>query len=74
MLEHARIAQLSSLTVLALECCFPVVLLSPTLCMIVLPVMLIFHLGNAWLFGLNRFVFAWLAAYPALVYCSLARA
>jgi hypothetical protein len=27
-----------------------------------------FHLVNAWVFGLNRFFFAWLAAYPAVVY------
>jgi hypothetical protein len=31
---------------------------------------LCFHLG-AWLvFGLNRFVFVWAAAYPALLWCS----
>ena len=29
-----------------------------------------FHLANVYAFGLNRFLFAWLAAYPALYYCS----
>jgi hypothetical protein len=27
---------------------------------------LVFHAGNAYVFGLNRFFFAWLAAYPAI--------
>jgi hypothetical protein len=31
---------------------------------------LCFHLGTWLLFGLNRFVFAWAAAYPALWWCS----
>ena len=28
----------------------------------------LFHLGNALLFGLNRFFWIWLAAYPALLW------
>lgn len=27
---------------------------------------ILFHLGNYWMFGLNRFFWAWLAAYPAV--------
>jgi hypothetical protein len=30
---------------------------------------LIFHLVNIFIFGLNRFFFAWLASYPCLLYC-----
>ena len=29
-----------------------------------------FHLVNFYAFGLNRFLFAWAAAYPALYFCS----
>ncbi len=32
---------------------------------------ILFHLLNAVILGLNTFVFAWLATYPALVYCRL---
>jgi hypothetical protein len=32
---------------------------------------LLFHLLNAVILGLNTFVFAWLATYPALIYCRL---
>lgn len=28
----------------------------------------IFHLGNFYFLGLNRFVFTWIASYPALIY------
>lgn len=33
-----------------------------------LSIALVFHLLNAWFLGLNRFVLAWLAAYPALIW------
>jgi hypothetical protein len=65
-----RSARPLSWLVLALECGFPLVLVSPQLARVILPVMLVFHVGNAWVFGLNRFFFAWLAAYPALWACS----
>jgi len=34
--------------------------------MIALAIGAAFHLANAFAFGLNRFLWAWLAAYPAL--------
>jgi hypothetical protein len=30
---------------------------------------LLFHLVNIYIFGLNRFFFAWLASYPCLLFC-----
>lgn len=48
--------------------------LSPTHPRLALGFMLVgfvFHVLNAYVFGLNRFVFAWIAAYPALYWVTL---
>ncbi|MGB7183885.1 MAG: HTTM domain-containing protein [Burkholderiaceae bacterium] len=54
--------------VMLFELAFPLVLVSKTALWIGLSVALVFHLANAVLFGLNRFVWAWLAAYPSLIW------
>jgi len=59
---------LMSWCVILFEICFPLVLISPILLMIGLSIAALFHLTNALLFGLNRFFWIWLAAYPALVW------
>ena len=53
---------------LAFECAFPLALVRPTACAVLLAIGLGFHAVNAVAFGLNRFLWAWLAAYPALVF------
>jgi hypothetical protein len=63
-------AKLISWTIIVLECAFPLSWCSPHLCVFFLSLALIFHLLNFWVFGLNRFVFAWLSAYPALYFWS----
>lgn len=63
-------AALVSWAVLAFECTFPLALKDPRLCLGFLGVGLCFHLGNAWTLGLNRFFYAWAAAYPAVFFCS----
>ena len=67
--ERARLA-LSSWSVLGFECGFPLAWSGPRACALLLGMGLCFHLGAWLLFGLNRFVFAWAAAYPALYWCS----
>ena len=52
------------------ECLFPVVWLLPSLTVLFLGVGALFHLGIFFSFGLNRFVFAWLASYPALYFAT----
>ena len=59
-----------SFSVLAFECSFPLAWSGPSVCAAYVAVGLCFHLGTWLLFGLNRFVFAWGAAYPALWWCS----
>lgn len=53
---------------LIFEAAFPLALLHPLALRAALAAALTFHLVNACVFGLNRFVWAWLAAYPLLVW------
>jgi len=57
---------LASWGLILFECAFPLALLNSTLCLAFLGAALTFHLLNFYAFGLNRFVFAWLASYPAI--------
>lgn len=50
------------------ELLFPLALLHSTILIIALIFTGIFHVVNAVLFGLNRFVWSWLAAYPSLIW------
>lgn len=45
------------------ECLFPLSFFAPSAFVVIA---VAFHLANVYVFGLNRFFFAWLAAYPAL--------
>lgn len=56
--------------VMAFECAIPLAVTRPLACAAYLVVALGFHIGNAWAFGLNRFVLAWAASWPALLYVS----
>lgn len=53
---------------LAFELLFPLCLLHPATLKAGLAVAFVFHVGNALILGLNRFVWVWLAAYPAVVW------
>ena len=61
---------LSSWAVLGFECSFPLAWSGPRAAALLVGMGLCFHLGAWLLFGLNRFVFVWAAAYPALCWCS----
>ena len=54
--------------VIILEISFPLALLHSGVLNAALVVMGCFHLANACLFGLNRFLWIWLAAYPSLIW------
>lgn len=56
--------------VLAFECGFPLAWSGPRAGAVFIGLGLCFHVGTWLLFGLNRFVFAWAAAYPALWWSS----
>ncbi|MET0341899.1 MAG: HTTM domain-containing protein [Polyangiales bacterium] len=62
------VARTASWAVIALECGFPLALLDARACAVLLALGAGFHVANAYVLGLNRFLWAWLAAYPALAY------
>ena len=56
--------------VIAWQLTSPLSLSSKTTCVAFCAVGVVFHVGNFVVFGLNRFVFAWLSTYPALICCA----
>ncbi len=66
--RRPRLLRLASWGVIGFELGFPLVLISVWSVAAGLIVALTFHIANAALFGLNRFVWAWLAAFPALIW------
>jgi hypothetical protein len=64
------VARLAAIALLLFECGFPLSLVGSRIAVPLLACGALFHWGNALAFGLNRFLFAWLAAYPALLYFS----
>lgn len=61
-------------TMLTFEAAFPLALVHPLALRAALAAALTFHLVNACVFGLNRFVWAWLAGYPLLIWFQQAAA
>lgn len=66
--ERPRLLLFMSWAVMLFELCFPLCMLSRHALMAGLGIAAIFHFANACLFGLNRFFWCWLAAYPSLVW------
>lgn len=68
--DKKSIAVILSWLLFLFELGFPIALLSPNISLVFLILAVAFHVGNFYIFGLNRFVFAWMACYPALYFCS----
>jgi hypothetical protein len=52
------------------EILFPFSLLDPRLAVVFCAVAALFHFLVFWFFGLNRFFWAWLCSFPAIIWCS----
>lgn len=52
------------------ECSFPLVLAGPAWAIAWCLCAAVFHFLVFWHFGLNRFFWAWVASFPAIIYCS----
>lgn len=63
-----RLLFVMSWAVMLFELSFPLTLLTQTTLIIGLVTAVIFHLANAFLFGLNRFFWCWLTAYPSILW------
>ncbi|PXY36319.1 hypothetical protein [Prauserella flavalba] len=71
--DRPRVARALGQATIAGEMLFPLVLVAPKpVARALLGVGASFHAGNAVFMGLNRFVWAFLGTYPAIVYCSRA--
>ncbi len=68
--DNKIISIILSWAIIIFEVGFVLALLNPLLCVGFIMFALAFHLANFYFFGLNRFIFAWLACYPALLFCS----
>lgn len=66
LLARPGVAVGASWAILLFECSFPYALYGERVCLVYLVLGACFHLANAWLFGLNRFLLCWLAVYPVL--------
>jgi hypothetical protein len=66
--QSRRILFYMSWAVIVFEMLFPLALLSATSLYIALIIAAAFHFSNACLFGLNRFFWIWLAAYPSIIW------
>lgn len=53
------------------EGCFPLALIDVRLAWLMCASAVVFHFLVFWYFGLNRFFWAWLATFPAILYCAL---
>lgn len=65
---YPRLLRGLSWAVILLEILFPLALISAPTLIIALCLTASFHLANACMFGLNRFFWIWLAAYPSLLW------
>ena len=66
--EWPRLLWLMSWSVILFELFFPISLMSQTTLVTGLIIAATFHLANACLFGLNRFFWIWLTAYPSVLW------
>ena len=66
--NSSRLLFIMSWAVIIFELVFPVSLLSATSLGMALFIAAIFHFTNACLFGLNRFFWVWITAYPSIIW------
>jgi uncharacterized membrane protein YphA (DoxX/SURF4 family) len=66
--KRPQLLWLMSWAVMLFELLFPLALLSKETLICGLVIATLFHLANACLFGLNRFLWIWIAAYPSVLW------
>jgi len=70
LLRNAHLAALGSWTFILWECAAPLALLDARLAVVFCAIATFFHFLVFWFFGLNRFFWAWMASFPAIVWCA----
>lgn len=66
--HRPRLLFCASWSVMLFEILFPLSILNGRLLVLALGVAIAFHAANAFLFGLNRFVWFWIASYPSILW------
>jgi hypothetical protein len=66
--DWPRLLFVMSWAVMLFELLFPFTLLTQNTLIFGLVIAALFHLGNVYLFGFNRFFWMWLAAYPSILW------
>ena len=66
--KSPQLLLIMSWLIIIFELAFPISMLSTTSLSIALVIAACFHFANACLFGLNRFFWIWLAAYPSILW------
>ena len=66
--NRPRILYAASWAVIGFELVFPLSFLTEGTLLAALFIAALFHLANAFLFGLNRFFWVWLASYPSILW------
>lgn len=66
--HYPKLVLIGSWVVIGFEIVFPLAFLTQMTLIIGLGVAATFHLANAFLFGLNRFFWVWIAAYPSILW------
>ena len=66
--DHPRLLHAAGWGVILFELAFPLTLLSQPALLAGLAIAALFHFANACLFGLNRFFWIWLCAYPSILW------
>jgi hypothetical protein len=69
-LRKPWLAALSSWAFIVWECLAPLTLLDARLATVFCIIAAMFHFLVFWFFGLNRFFWAWLATFPAIIWCA----
>ena len=67
VIEQRAVSEVLGWSIIAFECLFPLAWLGPRACCAFLICGTLFHASIVLLLGLNRFFWAWIAAYPALL-------
>jgi hypothetical protein len=70
LLRNTWLALFGSWGFIVWEILFPLSLLDPRLAAVFCAVAALFHFLVFWFFGLNRFFWAWMCAFPAIIWCS----
>jgi len=70
LLRRPWLARLGAWAFILWECAFPLTLTGPVPAQIMCILASIFHFLVFWYFGLNRFFWAWVTCFPAVIYCS----